>query len=201
MTKIKWGEPLTGPEMKALKLPGDTPVSYRDEHGEYRYLSFFDLNASYRLRADHPYYTVKRYNAEHGTDFVLWLGGENAPDDWDGGRTLVRNGCVNNFMFWSHPWNAPNGHVRDDYDIIGYTRKAESVAANVDSDTVTLKRMTEAEFMAEINRMGDVKWWAMANDLIREETREERFWKSQCGKPVLRRGELVRAALEFERHG
>lgn len=75
-----------------------------------------------RLPADHPYYTVQAHNAKHGTNFAYWPGGDNAPDDWDGGPVLNRGGDIfedARGMDWRdcHFEGRPSGG-----DIIGYTR-------------------------------------------------------------------------------
>lgn len=66
-----------------------------------------------RLPSSHPYYTVARYNAEHGANFTYWPGGESAPDDWDGGNVLRGDGKL---LYARHigNWglfNAPSCHI------------------------------------------------------------------------------------------
>ena len=204
MTDIKWGEPLTGPEMKALNLPRDTPVRCINTQSASQFLNFMYHGPLYRLPADHPYYTVKRHNTEHGTHLVLWLGGENAPDDWDRG-VLFRNGQASNLAPWCWRNTGYPG------DIIGYIRKAEygrvhtdgsrsggQPVSTPDPDTVTIKRMTEAEAREHFPKTDAVLAMRILG-LIREETREERFKKAVPNWHMLNPKLLAQAALEFER--
>ena len=89
-----------------------------------------------RLPADHPYYTVQRYNEQHGTSFVYWPGGDAAPADWDGGLTLMNDGRIKAGHMWSN-----SGFD----DIIGYTRRSEPTR-----DTVAVERRTAGEWVALI---------------------------------------------------
>lgn len=99
---------------------------------------------SIRLPASHPYYTVQRYNAEHGTSFVYWPGGDNAPDDWDGGGILNGDGEAYN-GFHGYDWC-----YRGATKIIGYTRRTEPQPEVDDGDYVLVRRMTEEEFGTEM---------------------------------------------------
>ncbi|SKB62676.1 hypothetical protein [Sphingopyxis flava] len=78
-----------------------------------------DCPISIRLPKDHPYYTVQRYNQEHGTDFVYWPGGDNAPADWDGKEVIFRDRTLwktpSPYAIWDHRGNCAG-------DIIGYRR-------------------------------------------------------------------------------
>lgn len=99
-----------------------------------------------RLPADHPYYTVQRYNEQHGTSFVYWPGGDAAPGDWDGDRTLKRKGHlaptrISDRADWQRGYNGDVNNMAD-LDIIGYTRRIEPKR-----DTVTVERRTEAEWI------------------------------------------------------
>lgn len=49
----------------------------------------FRLIEAIRLPHDHAYYVVQRHNQEHGTDFVYWPGGSEAPADWDHEEVLT----------------------------------------------------------------------------------------------------------------
>ena len=82
-----------------------------------------------RLPASHPYYTVQRYNAKHGTSFVYWPGGDAAPADWDGGPCLLNDGMPPALTV--DDWGNPCIHG-DDFRIVGYTRRAEPETATYD---------------------------------------------------------------------
>lgn len=63
------------------------------------------------LSADHPY-----YKATHA-GYIYWPGGDKAPDDWDSGHVLRRDG---GYMFMKgHDWL----HHGQDDDVIGYKRR------------------------------------------------------------------------------
>ena len=115
-----------------------------------------DSVAAIMLRADHPYY------AATSNGFTYWPGGENAPDDWDGGEVLLRD----------HDGLCPPAGIvtweRLEYssDIIGYRKRAEPVQN--DDDYVRVKRMTRDEYDGSIS-------WARRVGIIREETAIEQF--------------------------
>lgn len=95
--------------------------------------------SSVRLPADHPYYTVQRYNEQHGTSFVYWPGGDAAPADFDG--TMVLNGEGETYDgFHGYDWS-----YRGPTKIIGYTRRSEPRR-----DTVAVERRTAGEWVALI---------------------------------------------------
>lgn len=79
---------------------------------------------AFKLPAGHPYYTATR------AGFTYWPGGESAPDDWDGGDVLLRDGdtwCPSPIDL-AHP-NWQRGYEGDpdryaDIDIIGYRKRA-----------------------------------------------------------------------------
>jgi hypothetical protein len=63
---------------------------------------------SIRLRPDHSYYTATTEG------FTYWPGGNEAPEDWDGGEVLLRrDGCLR------------SPHLRS---IIGYRKRAETTS-------------------------------------------------------------------------
>ena len=66
-----------------------------------------------QLPASHPYYLAT------SKGFTYWPGGRDAPDDWDGGDTLLQNGAL-----CPQPGTWVHGV---DVDIIGYHRKPEPV--------------------------------------------------------------------------
>jgi len=78
-----------------------------------------------KLLADHAYYSVQDYNKEHGTSYTYWGGQGDKPADWDGSDVVLRNGkTVPSPVSWSHPWG---GHGDEEFDVIGYTRKADDL--------------------------------------------------------------------------
>ena len=148
MNDVVWGEPIEVNGVRPSWLLDDEkiqrknpcwgtiwhPVSFCDRNG------WLDVNYI-RLPASHPYYTVQRYNAEHGTSFLYWPGGDDSPADWDGGRVLFNDSRVQSFIArWAH-WNSE--HARN---VIGYTRRTEPSSATDDSNYVRVKWMTEDEW-------------------------------------------------------
>lgn len=127
----------------------------------------YDIIDLIRLPASHPYYTVQKYNAENGTDFTYWPGGESAPMDWDGGEVLLLDpiGTIPRIRS-DKQWTTTPGIYRR---VIGYRRKAEPVA------TITLPRITRAEAYEDgfdivaLERLG----------LLKEESLLERFEREQ----------------------
>ena len=147
MNDVVWGEPIevNGARPSWLK-PDDGDggeIKYRGKWfpqiGKYGNWAWGGVEAI-RLPASHPYYTVQRYNADHGTSFVYWPGGDAAPADWDGGTILTFRG-IDEFGDWVQDWDRTDGT----FDIIGYTSRTEPQPATDDSDYVRVKRMTEAE--------------------------------------------------------
>jgi hypothetical protein len=65
---------------------------------------------SIRLRPDHSYYTATTEG------FTYWPGGNEAPEDWDGGEVLLRDGCLR------------SPHLRSSSSIIGYRKRAETTS-------------------------------------------------------------------------
>lgn len=194
MTDTKWGKALTGPEMKALGLPDDTPVRHNKDVYLTRAFAFVDFCASYHLPKNHPAYTVHETNKRTGSRFVFHAGGDE-PDDWDRGDVLVND---------THP-RTIDGPAIDKYNwsykyhrakIIGYTRKgivSETLVDDTQADTLTIKRMTEAERTRlyphlDLNTLKDLR-------LIREETHEEHFTR-ETGHAVT---DAVAAALNWGR--
>lgn len=164
MSDIVWGEPIEVNGVRPSWLKPDDgdggEIKYRGKWfpqiGKYGNWDWGGVEAI-RLPASHPYYTVQRYNAEHGTSFVYWPGGGSAPADWDGGDVLrigdshyhptptyVAPYEVN--QRW-HSLEGPNRRHGENFcDIIGYTRHTEPSPATDDSDYVRVKRMTESEW-------------------------------------------------------
>ena len=169
MSDIVWGEPIEVNGVRPEWLRDDDKLSIvwdndglwlnstSKTHYEWDDLCVPDRVTAIRLPASHPYYTVQRYNAKHGTSFVYWPGGDAAPADWDGGDVLrigdshyhptptyVAPYEVN--QRW-HSLEGPNRRHGENFcDIIGYTRHTEPSPATDDSDYVRVKRMTESEW-------------------------------------------------------
>jgi hypothetical protein len=128
MTDIKFGEP--------IRVNGVQPEWLRDEVGlfensparwlggvsdrlsNWEWSRDVECPISIRLPANHPYYTVQAYNAEHGTNFTYWPGGDAAPDDWDGGEVLYGDGTVG---LSGDCWK----RIESGSDTVGYIRKYE----------------------------------------------------------------------------
>lgn len=203
--ETKWGKALTGPEMKALGLPDDTPVSYRDRNhlpGETASYWDFEGDDPYFLPENHPAYTVHETNKRTGSRFKFHAGGSKP--DGEIVRVLYRSGVVGNERSW---WDWRDSQA----DIIGYELAVDvsetpvddhqsdlSLADDTQADTVTIKRMTEAERTRlyphpDLNTLKDLR-------LIREETREERFWAAHReAKPNREARRWVAAALNWGR--
>lgn len=114
-----WSTPFTGPEMKALRLPGDTPVALVRIDGSLdpwraKSWSFDDPDPNYRLPADHPAVAValenRKLNSPGKGRLVYWPGGEKAPEDWDGGPVLLDNGAT---TFYSRDCPEASGWLMD----------------------------------------------------------------------------------------
>lgn len=182
----QWGAPLTGAQMRTLRaagLPDATPViGGRDEIS--RTAAQFSFNARspyYYLPADLPAYKLLEKGCLDGRNVALWFGSDKAPDDWlECSDVLFRNGVVplpSKKWTWAH---------RDHFgDIIAYIRKAENREETVRArqsfdDTVTIAKMTEAEWELRVNSYGmlfeDMRDIFCDLGLIKlEPTREERF--------------------------
>ncbi len=100
--------------------------------------------AAIRLPADHPYYTVARWNAEHPDErpFEYWPGGDEAPADWDRGEVLFRDaGLSLSKGQVGFNW----GHLGGSFDIIGYRRVEPAVAAPEPDIAAIGGKLTEPE--------------------------------------------------------
>jgi len=118
----RWGEGLTGEEMKALKgiVPDDTPVDNVGTVKLFRELALDAFGRSYHLPANSPVYTVRDRNAKH-PDERPWIPhcGDTCPADWDGKAVLLKNGAV---CWISAPcWN----NSGPQWKVAGYRRLAE----------------------------------------------------------------------------
>jgi len=86
-----------------------------------------------RVPADHPASLCQEWNDEHPDEppFVPWCGGDAAPDDWDWGVQLFRDGSVEFVSLqysgcWVHGRNTC--HSDDAHDIVGYRRNSTNIA-------------------------------------------------------------------------
>ena len=133
MTSTTWGEPIETSGKRPDWLRSDEKPDVLNPHGHWvgtdgpsrkdNHDWAWGHIRAIKLPADHPYYTVQRHNAQNGTNFTYWPGGENAPDDWDGGLVLGRHGqAYGKPVSWSHPWFEQKDAEPDDYDIIGYCK-------------------------------------------------------------------------------
>lgn len=127
MTKaIEWGEAIEvsgrpdwlGDDEKCL--PRWSNYWFNVESGsDVDCVASWDTVTAIKLPADHPYYAIQRYNAEHKTSFVYWPGGDEAPGDVDeNGEVLFAMGSTGPFQKY-FDWGRDVFHS----DIIGYTPK------------------------------------------------------------------------------
>ena len=174
----EWGEAISVNGKRPEWLRDDDPVMFENKPGEW--LHGFDWEwaqplqpedhgcpVSIRLPATHPYYLVQRYNAEHGTSFVYWPGGDAAPKDWDQGDVLRRRGDVTPHLAptGAEAWTVGfGGGPPCPGDVIGYRRKRTAAAQ---PDMVQVRRMTEAEVLAVMPRWVDVEGMECAMKLAR----------------------------------
>ena len=147
-----------------------------------------------RLPADHPAYVAL------ARGFTPWSGGESAPDDWDGGDVLLRDGTE-----WAHYPTWTDCGTRS---IIGYRKRVEYGAVDTDGsrsgDTVEVRRMTEDQWRVVIMNKSNLEKKSRATNtvisvlgdlgLIRPETTAERFTR-ETGHAVT---EAVEAALNWK---
>lgn len=163
----EWGPALTGPECKQLRLPGDTPVRVKGGgNWQASLLSFNCRELAYYLPADHPAYKVAEYNRNHPDAPMVYHGGsDEAPKDWRPGDAVMFAGGA---IHIGKDWVWKNGNLSPPFQIISYVPTPVEEARPVEeSDTVTLKRMTEAEYMRDDH--GSLAW-AKRVGLIRKET-------------------------------
>lgn len=129
------------------------------------------------VRDDHPAYVAL------ARGFHPWSGGESAPDDWDGGTVLLRDGTE-----WPHYPTWTDCGTRS---IIGYNRKLNAeVPFDRGEMYVRIVPFTRAEWYA----VPDYTAWAQSVGLIRPESRAERFTR-ETGHAVT---EAVEAALNWK---
>lgn len=206
----QWGAPLTGAQMELLRAAG--------LNGRYKAVTStsailgpvcaadFSIRAVFFLPAVHPAYTLLEAGWLDGRNVRLWFGGDTAPDDWDGGSVLLRDGLIGVGVSWRHLDN--NGDIiayiaKDDVDVTeahADDHQGGLVLPDDHQDTVTIAKMTEADVKRlyphlDLNTLKDLR-------LIKEPTREERFWalhEPEGTTVPTHIKKWVKDALEFER--
>lgn len=125
MTDIVWGEPIEVSGVRPEWLEGQ--FSYRAASGVTRWYgpvvgySGWNTVGAIRLPATHDYYkAISR-------GFTYWPGGESAPEDWDGGLTLMSDGRICAGHIWRH---------NEFDDIIGYRKRTEQPAPAIAPELV-----------------------------------------------------------------
>jgi len=143
MTKTTWGEPIKTNGVKPAWLRDDDVWQWSISHTDH----FIDANftaskydaadqyrfiARVRLPADHPAYIILAAGEplwDGRTGWMPWHGGERAPDDWDGGHQMARNGDVDKYVEWRHPWRGGVGTT--EFDIIAYRPTQQASTGSV----------------------------------------------------------------------
>lgn len=193
----QWGAPLTGAEMKLLRLAEGTAYQWKGG------FAWFDAEVeenewgccAFRLPASHPSYTLLEKGWLDGRNVRLWFGGDKAPNDWlEGSEVLLRGGRVipaYGIAYW--------GRDDDDGDIIAYIAKVDvggiskewcvnmalkegdvEIGAGCEPETVTIAKMTEAEARNRFGKvMAPVRVMTELGLIKPEPTREDRFWADQ----------------------
>jgi hypothetical protein len=121
MSDIVWGDPIDANTQ--LDWLGDNElITVKWHFGEWSDITY-GLPAvhwvhneweAFKLPANHPYYLAT------STGFKYWPGGDRAPDDWDGGDVLLRDGDDTGS---GEDWR----HLGDGCDIIGYQPKQTNI--------------------------------------------------------------------------
>lgn len=202
MNEIKWG--------KDILITAGRPTWLKD--GEQILNSYFPPKYAWtvnsveswigvgaiKLPADHPYYTAT------AAGFVYWPGGEDAPDDWDGGDVLRRCGVSYSARLSPEDWQRGyHGDIKlhAEYDIIGYHRHVEPVERI--PSTITVPIETEVAIRRELEdtlaKVGNIRDAVVAmfaiRAVLRDETIAERF-RRETGYELT---PAVLAALDWER--
>lgn len=161
----EWGAPIPTPNGRPDWLAGKTlcrPRWYNSSE-EQRYSSRgapadcvagWETVTDILLPADHEAYAVLAYNEAHPDEqpFRVWMGGDEAPADWDGEAYLCRDGGV--YLQRGYGWKHGEGcwNATSDWDRVGY-RIAQSVEQlPADKGVGALKktvRQFEAQCLAE----------------------------------------------------
>lgn len=197
----QWGAPLIGAQMKLLRAAGmadGTQVRLCGTSCVVEELTLDSFFPDYELPADHIAYTLLNAGWLDGRNVRLWFGGDKAPDDWDGEKVLCDAGFGEAFppnLDWVH---GEDGIV----PIIAYIAKDDAMESD-DPGTVTIAKMTEAEIIASWqDSAGSLLHFAGKLGLIKEATREERFWalhEPEGTTVPTHIKKWVKDALEFER--
>lgn len=157
MEKEIWGADIATPECPEW-LTDDDMVWCNNGSGRWLGLNqgrsakrwHWPAISAIRLPADHDYYKA----TEKG--FTYWPGGENAPDDWDGGDVLRLGDPDNKYCTHPEPWVAPYEHNERWYryksgpnfcDIIGYRRK-QTEQTDRPSDEIVARMVRLVQDMA-----------------------------------------------------
>lgn len=199
---MEWGEAIAVNGVRPDWLRDDEVISFSTTRVDFGAWSDSDVGArvgdgwawsiirGIRLPADHPYYTVQAHNATHGTNFAYWPGGNNAPDDWDHGKILLRCGSTHSICNGGWRWDRYSS-ANELGHIIGYTRKAPEDPIE---GHVSVKRITATEADKLISDHGYDLIKVLDSLGIIRCTREERFTQ-ETGIIVT---PDVRAALEWK---
>lgn len=196
MTDIVWGAPIPVDGARPDWLHDDEicrptwgdSVEYQTYGAPVNCVSSWPNVTQIRLPADHPYYAVAKHNAENGTNFTYWPGGDEAPGDYDG-SVMFRDGASDGYpdedmWRWDHSGRGD--------DIIGYTRKSEPIED--DSDYVRVKRMTVDEWLRLWDQSGREELGRHLG-IIKEETQLEKY-EREHGLSDSERG-VIEAFIEW----
>jgi len=169
MTDTVWGDPIEVNGERPAWLANDDRVWFHNsrgynEQGRIVGALAFELVDTIRLPADHfAYLAIAKGFTPWGGQTTKRMEAGPAPHDWDAGEVLYRNGKIDDC---DDDWSWGDG----DCDIIGYRRRSEQLAG----DTVTIARMTEAQWWAKWHAHGTSSL-GHSLGIIREPTEAERI--------------------------
>lgn len=142
-----------------------------DEQVMGKWRDWFDCPTNKSHYANPTSITAIRLPADHWTypviaaGFEPWGGGDDAPEDWDGGACMMRSTHLLECAFHNQPrWT----HLNSASDIIGYKRKVAPGSEVWDralmntptpADTVTIPTMTKGEARGKAVAYSD-RWLA-----------------------------------------
>lgn len=167
-----WGYEITVEGVRPAWLTDDSPVSWR-HFGSSEWTTgtanalpwtgskYYRPGPYVRLPADHWAYRAL------DAGFEPWPGGDNAPDDWDGGDVLWDDGFVGTVPL-INLWNRKNINPEYAY-VIGYHRKSEPTLRTSDE---ALRRMEALvrRMAADALKVAKLSIYDYGNDL--DEARE-----------------------------